>query len=158
MNLNLDSSLEEISYVQSKQLWILGKRLYQLNLILTQLLRIVIKKKGCEKENLSDEWDKLLDFDFELDDLPPLLNDEQCKFMCKMGKGKRNKQRVMENLMYFDGLGTSSYDGTPLTQEEAEKKELAQRIGARYELLEAKRSVFETMAYQDKYKKLNDEI
>ena len=75
-----------------------------------------------------------------------------------MGKGNRNKQQTMENLMYFNGIGTSSHNGTPLTQEEAEKESLAQRIKMRYLLLEEKKSILETMAYQDRYKKLIDEI
>ncbi|GJT01443.1 hypothetical protein Tco_0822612 [Tanacetum coccineum] len=40
-----------------------------------------------------------------------------------MGKGSRNKKKVMENIMYFNnGVGPSLSFGTPLTQEEAEKR------------------------------------
>ncbi|GJY61980.1 reverse transcriptase domain-containing protein [Tanacetum coccineum] len=50
-------------------------------------------------------------------DLPPMV--------CKIGKGSRNKKKIMENIMYFNnGAGPSSSVGTPLTQEEAEKGHL----------------------------------
>ncbi|GJT65547.1 hypothetical protein Tco_1017027 [Tanacetum coccineum] len=79
--------------------------------------------------------------------------------VCKMGKGSRNKKKVMENIMYFNyGAGPSSFIGIPLTQEEAEKRALAQNISMRYEILEEVRSVIETLAYNDKYRKLLDEI
>ncbi|GJW59565.1 hypothetical protein Tco_0108900, partial [Tanacetum coccineum] len=85
------------------------------------------------------------------EDLPPLV--------CKIGKGSRNKKKVMENIMYFNnGAGPSSSFGTPLTQEEAEKRALAYNIGMRYEILEEVRPVIETLAYSDKYRKLLDEI
>ncbi|GJS12270.1 hypothetical protein Tco_0369066 [Tanacetum coccineum] len=62
-------------------------------------------------------------------DLPPLL--------CKMSKGSRNIKKVMENIMYFNnGAGPSSSFGTPLSQEEAEKRALAHNIGMRNEILE----------------------
>ncbi|GJY08912.1 hypothetical protein Tco_0377097 [Tanacetum coccineum] len=67
-----------------------------------------------------DNLETFLDFDFDEvpqteTDLPPMV--------CKMGKGSRNKKKIMENIMYFnDGVGPSSSVGTPLTQEEAERK------------------------------------
>nr|GEV84811.1 hypothetical protein [Tanacetum cinerariifolium] len=62
-------------------------------------------------------------------DLPPMV--------CKIGKGSRNKKKIMENIMYFNnGDGPSSSVGTPLTQEEAEKWALAHSISMRYEMLE----------------------
>ncbi|GJW32665.1 copia protein [Tanacetum coccineum] len=65
----------------------------------------------------------------------------------------------MENIMYFNnGAGPSSTFGTPLTQKEAEKRELAHNIDMRYEILEEVRLVIETLAYSDKYWKLLDEI
>ncbi|GJU03019.1 hypothetical protein Tco_1113357 [Tanacetum coccineum] len=103
-----------------------------------------------------DNLETLLDFDFDEvpqteTDLPPMV--------CKMGKGSRNKKKIMENIMYFnDGAGPSSSVGTPLTQEEAERRALAHRISMRYEMLEEVRPVIETLAYNDKYKKLLDEI
>ncbi|GKD88072.1 hypothetical protein Tco_1359226 [Tanacetum coccineum] len=61
--------------------------------------------------------------------------------------------------MYFNnGVGPSSSVGTPLTQKEAEKRALAHRISMRYEMLGEVRPVIETLAYNDKYKKLLDEI
>ncbi|GKF64833.1 hypothetical protein Tco_0188281, partial [Tanacetum coccineum] len=69
-------------------------------------------------------------------------------------KGSRNKKKVIENIMYFNnGAGPSSSFGTPLTQEA-----LAYNISMRYEMLEEVRPVIETLAYNDKYKKLVDEI
>ncbi|GKB32811.1 hypothetical protein Tco_0872212 [Tanacetum coccineum] len=53
---------------------------------------------------------------------------------------------------------TSSSIGTPLTQEEAERRALAHSISMRYEILEEVRPVIETLAYSDKYRKLLDEI
>ncbi|GKD14043.1 hypothetical protein Tco_1198450 [Tanacetum coccineum] len=85
------------------------------------------------KPNL-DDLETLLDFDFDEvpqteTDLPPMV--------CKMGKGSRNKKKVMENIMYFNnGAGPSSSIGIPLTQEEAEKRALAHNISMRYEILE----------------------
>ncbi|GKA24901.1 putative ribonuclease H-like domain-containing protein [Tanacetum coccineum] len=107
------------------------------------------------KPNL-DDLETLLDFDFDEvpqteTDLPPMV--------CKMGKGSRNKKKVMENIMYFNnGAGPSSSIGIPLTQEEAEKRALAHNISMRYEILEEVRPVIETLAYNDKYRKLLDEI
>ncbi|GJX77050.1 hypothetical protein Tco_0323861 [Tanacetum coccineum] len=65
----------------------------------------------------------------------------------------------MENIMYFNnGTGPSTSVGIPLTQEEAEKRALAHNISIRYEILEEVRPVIETLAYNDKYRKLLDEI
>ncbi|GKE00333.1 hypothetical protein Tco_1388316, partial [Tanacetum coccineum] len=82
----------------------------------------------------SDDWDQLLNFNF--DDVPK-SREELPPFVCKIGK---------------------SNSGRHLTQEEAEKEELAIRISQRYALLEEERPVIETMAYNDKYKKILDEI
>ncbi|GJU64173.1 hypothetical protein Tco_1246008 [Tanacetum coccineum] len=88
-----------------------------------------------EEGNLNpDDLGMLLDFDFDevpqtKTDLPPMV--------CKMGKGSRNKKKVMENIMYFhNGAGPSSSSGRPLTQEKAEKRALAHNISMRYEMLE----------------------
>ncbi|GKE42857.1 hypothetical protein Tco_1470141, partial [Tanacetum coccineum] len=60
---------------------------------------------------------------------------------------------------YFNnGTGPSTSVGIPLTQEEAEKRALAHNISMRYEILEKVRPVIETLAYNDKYRKLLDEI
>ncbi|GJT67488.1 copia protein [Tanacetum coccineum] len=109
-----------------------------------------------EKNPNLDDLETLLDFDFDEasqteTDLSPLV--------CKMGKGSRNKKKVMENIMYFNnGTGPSTSVGIPLTQEEAEKRALAHNISMRYEILEEVRPVIETLAYSDKYRKLLDEI
>ncbi|GJT04211.1 hypothetical protein Tco_0838673 [Tanacetum coccineum] len=107
------------------------------------------------KPNL-DDLETLLNFDIDEVpqteiDLPPMV--------CKICKGSRNKKKVMENIMYFNnGVGPSSSIGIPLTQEEAEKRALAHNISMSYEILEEVRPVIETLAYNDKYRKLLDEI
>ncbi|GJX36820.1 pescadillo [Tanacetum coccineum] len=78
-------------------------------------------------EKSSDDWDQLLDFNF--DDVPK-SREELPPFICKMGK----------------------------SNQEAAKEELAIRISQRYALLKEERLVIETMAYNDKYKKILDEI
>ncbi|GKE48904.1 hypothetical protein Tco_1480162 [Tanacetum coccineum] len=82
----------------------------------------------------SDDWDQLLDFNFDDvtkfgEDLPP--------FVCKMRKNNHNKKRAMENLnLFYQDIGPSSSAGCHLTHEEAEKEELAIRISKRYAMLE----------------------
>ncbi|GJT14117.1 hypothetical protein Tco_0861159 [Tanacetum coccineum] len=86
-----------------------------------------------------DNLETLIDFDFDEvpqteTDLPPMV--------CKMGKGSRNKKKIMENIMYFNyGAGPSSSVGTPLTQKEAKKRALAHNISMRYEMLEEVRPI-----------------
>nr|GEV56166.1 hypothetical protein [Tanacetum cinerariifolium] len=53
---------------------------------------------------------------------------------------------------------TSSSTGRHLTQEEVVKEALALRISQKFALLEEVRPVLETMTYNDKYKKVLDEI
>ncbi|GKB42312.1 gag protease polyprotein [Tanacetum coccineum] len=55
-------------------------------------------------------------------------------------------------------VGPSASAGRHLTQEEAAKEELAIRISQRYALLEEERLLIKTMAYNDKYKMILDEI
>ncbi|GKA90264.1 hypothetical protein Tco_0812134 [Tanacetum coccineum] len=99
------------------------------------------------KPNL-DDLETLLDFDFDEvpqteTDLPPMI--------CKIGKGSRNKKKVMENIMYFNnGVGPSSSIGIPLTQEEAEKRALAHNISMRYEILEEVRPFISKIARKSK--------
>ncbi|GJX03912.1 hypothetical protein Tco_0189828 [Tanacetum coccineum] len=79
----------------------------------------------------SDDWDQLLDFNF--DDVPK-FGEELPSFLCKMRKSNRNKKRAMENLNFFyQDMGTSSS-------------------------AEEERPIIETMAYNDKYKKILDEV
>ncbi|GJS66762.1 ribonuclease H-like domain-containing protein [Tanacetum coccineum] len=109
-----------------------------------------------EKNPNLDDLETLLDFDF---DEAPQTETDLSPLVCKMGKGSRNKKKVMENIMYFNnGTGPSTSVGIPLTQEEAEKRALAHNISMRYEILEEVRPVIETLAYNDKYRKLLDEI
>nr|GEW07604.1 hypothetical protein [Tanacetum cinerariifolium] len=89
--------------------------------------------------------------DTQPEELPP--------FVCKMRKSNRNKKRVKENLnLFYLDIGPSSPAGGHLTQEEAEKEALAIRISQKFALLEKERLVIETMAYNDKYKKILDDI
>ncbi|GJW87967.1 putative reverse transcriptase, RNA-dependent DNA polymerase [Tanacetum coccineum] len=118
-------------------------------------------KKGnkvVKKELTSlDDWDHLLDFN--LDDIPLLGGEELSPFVCKMGKSSRNKKRSMENLsLIYQDIRISSSAGGHLTQEEAAKEALAIRISQKFALLAEVRLVIETMAYNDKYKKILDEI
>ncbi|GJZ19197.1 hypothetical protein Tco_0555787 [Tanacetum coccineum] len=104
----------------------------------------------------SDDWDQLLDFNF--DDVPK-YGEELPSFVCKMGKSNRNKKRAMENLnLFYQDIIPSSSTGRHLTQEDVAKEELAIRISQRYALLEEERPVIDTMAYNDKYKNILDEI
>ncbi|GJY56464.1 hypothetical protein Tco_0455579, partial [Tanacetum coccineum] len=104
----------------------------------------------------SNDWDQLLDFNF--DDVPK-SEEELSPFICKMGKSNRNKKRAMENFnLFYQYFGPSASAGRHLTQEEAAKEELAIRITQRYALLEEQRHVIKTMAYNDKYKMILDEI
>ncbi|GKC70404.1 hypothetical protein Tco_1116287, partial [Tanacetum coccineum] len=64
----------------------------------------------------------------------------------------------MENLnLFYPDIGPSSSTGRQ-TQKEAVKEALALRISQRFALLEEVRPVLETMAYNDIYKKVLDEI
>ncbi|GJX21220.1 putative reverse transcriptase domain-containing protein, partial [Tanacetum coccineum] len=104
----------------------------------------------------SDDWDQLLNFNF--DDVLK-SREELSPFICKMGKSNRNKKRSMENFnLSYQDVGPSTSAGRHLTQEEVAKEELAIRISQRYALLEEERPVIETMAYNDKYKMILDEI
>ncbi|GJT65727.1 hypothetical protein Tco_1017207 [Tanacetum coccineum] len=69
-----------------------------------------------EEKNLNlDDLETLLDSDIE--EVPQTKTDLS-PLVCKMGKGSRNKKKVMENIMYFNnGAGPSSSIGIPLTQE-----------------------------------------
>ncbi|GJT30128.1 hypothetical protein Tco_0910403 [Tanacetum coccineum] len=86
-----------------------------------------------EKNPNLDDLETLLDFDIEE---APQTETDLSPLVCKMGKGI----------------------GIPLTQEETEKRALAHNISMRYEILEEVRPVIETLAYNDKYRKLLDEI
>ncbi|GJT97611.1 hypothetical protein Tco_1093129 [Tanacetum coccineum] len=84
-----------------------------------------------EEGKSNDNWDHLLDFN--IDDVP-LLGEGLSPFVCKIGKSSRNKKREMENLNFFyQDIGTSSS-------------------------VEEERPIIETMAYNDKYKKILDEV
>ncbi|GJZ78919.1 hypothetical protein Tco_0643756 [Tanacetum coccineum] len=90
----------------------------------------------------------------------PLLGEEGLPpFVCKMGKSSRNKKRVTENLDFFyQDMGTSLSTGGHLTQEEAAKEAIAIRMSRKFALLEEERPIIETMAYNDRYKKILDEV
>nr|GEW69480.1 hypothetical protein [Tanacetum cinerariifolium] len=104
----------------------------------------------------SNDCDQLLDFNF--DDVPK-FGDELTPFIWKIRKSNRNKKRIMETLnLFYQDIGPSSSTGSHLTQEEVEKETLAVRISQKFALLEEETPVIETMTYNDKYKKILDEI
>nr|GEW26366.1 hypothetical protein [Tanacetum cinerariifolium] len=106
--------------------------------------------------NNSDDWDQLLEFSF--DDVPKFIK-ELPPFICKMGKTNRNKKRTIENLnLFYQDIRLSSSTGGHLTQEEAKKEALAVRISQKFVVLEKERHAIEIMNYNDKYKKILDEI
>ncbi|GJX45218.1 putative reverse transcriptase domain-containing protein [Tanacetum coccineum] len=109
-----------------------------------------------EKNPKLNDLEMFLDFDFNE---APQTETDLSPLVYKMGKGSRNKNKVMENIMYFNNYtGPSTSVGIPFTQKEAEKRALAHNISMRYEILEEVRLVIETLAYNDKYRKLLDEI
>ncbi|GKE33967.1 integrase, catalytic region, zinc finger, CCHC-type containing protein, partial [Tanacetum coccineum] len=55
-------------------------------------------------------------------------------------------------------MRTSSSDGGHLTQEEEAKEAIAIRMSQKFTLLEEERHIIETMAYNDKYKKILIEV
>nr|GEZ19557.1 hypothetical protein [Tanacetum cinerariifolium] len=65
----------------------------------------------------------------------------------------------MENInLFYQDIGPSSSAGSHLTLEEAEKETLAVKINQKFALLKEERPVIKTMVYNDKYKKILDEI
>ncbi|GJV82915.1 hypothetical protein Tco_1522813 [Tanacetum coccineum] len=65
----------------------------------------------------------------------------------------------MENLhLFYQNIRPSLSTDRHLTQEEVAKEVLALRISHMFALLEEVRPILETMAYNDKYKKVLDEI
>nr|GEW12383.1 hypothetical protein [Tanacetum cinerariifolium] len=104
----------------------------------------------------SNDWDQILDFNF--DDVPK-FGEELPLFICKMRKRNHNKKRIIKNLnLFYQYIRPSSSPEGYLTQKEAEKEALAVRISQKFALLEEERPVIKTMAYNDKYKKILDEI
>ncbi|GJW37774.1 putative reverse transcriptase domain-containing protein [Tanacetum coccineum] len=67
-------------------------------------------KENSEKtEKSPDDWDNLLDFNF--DDMPQ-FGEELPPLVCKMGKSSQNKKRVMGNLsLFYQDIGPSSSTG-----------------------------------------------
>nr|GEY80965.1 hypothetical protein [Tanacetum cinerariifolium] len=122
-----------------------------------ELITIYLKQDPFEDDfektrKSSDDLDQLLDFNF--DDVPK-FGEEVPIFICKMGKSNRNKMRTMENLnLFYQDIELSSSVGGHLIQKEA----LAVRISQKFALLEEERPVIKTMTYNDKYKKILDEI
>nr|GFB08134.1 hypothetical protein [Tanacetum cinerariifolium] len=86
--------------------------------------------------------------------------ERKASFICVQdGEKQLYKKRAMENLnLFYQDVGPSSGAGVHLTQEEAAKEALAIRISQRCVLLKEERPVFKTMAYNDKYRKILDEI
>ncbi|GKA86030.1 hypothetical protein Tco_0807741 [Tanacetum coccineum] len=80
----------------------------------------------------------------------------------KTGKSSDNWDQLLD--FNFDDVSNSGEELPPFvcktgkSNQEAAKEEFAVRISQRYALLEEERPVIETMAYNDKYKKILDEI
>nr|GFA76825.1 hypothetical protein [Tanacetum cinerariifolium] len=98
---------------------------------------------------ISNEFAVKLCLDYEEDDFEPRVI---------LG---RSFLRVTHGVVDF-GNGVITIYHEParghLTQEDAEKEALAIRISQKFALLEEERPVIKTMAYNDKYKKILDEI
>ncbi|GJT14177.1 hypothetical protein Tco_0861219 [Tanacetum coccineum] len=110
-----------------------------------------------EEGKSNDDWDHLLDFN--IDDIPLLGEEGLPPFVCKIGKSSRNKKRATKNLNFFyQDIGTSSSAGGHLTQEEAAKEAIAIRMSRKFALLEEERPIIKTISYNDKYKKILDEV
>nr|GEX49234.1 retrotransposon Orf1 [Tanacetum cinerariifolium] len=81
------------------------------------------------------------------------------RLYARWGKSNRNKKRAMKNSNLFNqDIRPSSSAGGHIIQEETEREALAIKISQKFALLKEKRPVIETMAYNDKYKKILDEI
>nr|GEX53030.1 hypothetical protein [Tanacetum cinerariifolium] len=66
---------------------------------------------------------------------------------------------AMENLNFFyQDVGMSSSVGGHLTKKEATKEAIAVRMSQKFALLEEERPIIKKMAYDDKYKKILDEV
>nr|GFB83012.1 hypothetical protein [Tanacetum cinerariifolium] len=91
-----------------------------------------------------------------------LISNEFIVKLCldyEMGKSSHNKKRTMENLnLFYQDIGPSSSAWGHLTQKEAAKEALVIRISQKFALLEEERPVIETIAYNDKYKKILNKI
>ncbi|GJX81995.1 hypothetical protein Tco_0331476 [Tanacetum coccineum] len=84
-------------------------------------------------EKSPDDWDQLLDFNF--DDVPK-FEEELPPLVCKMGKSSRNRKRSIKNLSsFYQDIGPSLSAGGHITQEEAQKEALAIRISQKFTLL-----------------------
>ncbi|GJW36915.1 ribonuclease H-like domain-containing protein [Tanacetum coccineum] len=98
-------------------------------LVKKELMVLLLVNFGEGTITIQPDFDPfLLSNDEEETDLPSLV--------CKLGKGSRNKKKILKNIMYFNGARPSSSIRTPLTQEEAEKRALAHSVSMRYEMLE----------------------
>nr|GEU80844.1 hypothetical protein [Tanacetum cinerariifolium] len=78
-------------------------------------------------------------------------------------KGEEKSNDDWDHLLDFNIddvplLGTSSSVGVHLTQEEAAKEAIVIRISRKFALLKEEMPIIETMAYNDKYKKILDEV
>nr|GEZ70623.1 DNA-directed DNA polymerase [Tanacetum cinerariifolium] len=103
----------------------LAKRIVDFgNGVITVYLELYPFEEDFKKEEKClDDWDRLLDFNF--DDIPK-FGEELPLLVCKMGKSNRNKKSAMENLSsFFQDIRPSLSAGGHLTQEEATKEALA---------------------------------
>ncbi|GKB59394.1 ribonuclease H-like domain-containing protein, partial [Tanacetum coccineum] len=84
-------------------------------------------------EKSDNDWGSM----FNLDDVPETNDVELPPLICKMGKSSRNKKRALE---------------------EAAREELGISICGRFDGFEEERPVLKNLAYEDKYRKLHEEI
>ncbi|GKD07849.1 hypothetical protein Tco_1187534 [Tanacetum coccineum] len=109
-----------------------GKKLVKKELIVAlkgelYFVKFIINPKEDDVEpGSSDDWDQLLDFNF--DDVPK-FREELPSFVCKIEKSNRNKKKAMENHdLFYQDIGPTSSSGRHLTQGKAEKQALTKRI------------------------------
>ncbi|GJY40044.1 hypothetical protein Tco_0427314 [Tanacetum coccineum] len=69
---------------------------------------------------------------------------------------RSGQQRTLT--FFYQDIGTSSSAGGHFTQEHTTKEAITIRMSQKFALLEEERPIIKTMAYNDKYKKILDEV
>ncbi|GJW29975.1 reverse transcriptase domain-containing protein [Tanacetum coccineum] len=106
-----------------------------------------------------DELDALL-ASINIDELPPIDITNFPPFVCKMGKGLRNKKNPTKTYykMTYDGEGPLLTVIRPKTQVELTKEELEEDLYEIIMWLNEKRPIIETLKYGDKHKMFLDSV
>ncbi|GKB87261.1 hypothetical protein Tco_0959533 [Tanacetum coccineum] len=86
-----------------------------------------------------------------------MISNEYAVKLCLEHEVKR-RNKVVKKKLIVALRGTSSSAGGHLTQEEEAKEAIAIRMSQKFALLEEERPIIKTMAYNDKYKKILDEV